>query len=96
MQARTYVRWFGRDFFSFDILRKQIEDEFNQKMKKCNPRDIFCDELKENFLKVKFAISYLKSFPVLKLENDLINQISFGNSLVFINLKIRKFLVCMK
>ena len=29
------------EFFSVDILRKQIEDEFNQKMKKYNPRDIF-------------------------------------------------------
>ena len=37
------------EFFSFDILRKQIEDEFNQKMKKCNSRDVFYDELKENF-----------------------------------------------
>ena len=35
------------EFFSVDILRKQIENEFNQKMKKYNPRDIF-DELKEN------------------------------------------------
>ena len=36
------------EFFSVDILRKQIENEFNQKMKKYNPRDIFYDELKEN------------------------------------------------
>ena len=36
------------EFFSTDILRKQIEDEFNNKMKKYNPRDIFYDELKEN------------------------------------------------
>ena len=36
------------EFFSVDILRKQIEDEFNQKMKKYNPRDIFYGELKEN------------------------------------------------
>ena len=36
------------EFFSVDILRKQIEDEFNQKMKKYNPCDIFYDELKEN------------------------------------------------
>ena len=36
------------EFFSVDILRNQIEDEFNQKMKKYNPRDIFHDELKEN------------------------------------------------
>ena len=37
------------EFFSFDILRKQIEDEFNQKIKKYNSRDVFYDELKENF-----------------------------------------------
>ena len=36
------------EFFSVDILRKQIKNEFNQKMKKYNPRDIFYDELKEN------------------------------------------------
>ena len=36
------------EFFSVDILRKQVEDEFNQKMKKYNPCDIFYDELKEN------------------------------------------------
>ena len=36
------------EFFSVDILRKQIENEFNQKMKKYNPPDIFYDELKEN------------------------------------------------
>ena len=36
------------EFFSTDILRKQIEDEFNKKMKKYNPRNIFYDELKEN------------------------------------------------
>ena len=36
------------EFFSVDILRKQIKDEFNQKMKKYNPCDIFYDELKEN------------------------------------------------
>ena len=34
--------------FSTDILRKQIEDELNQKIKKYNPRDIFYEELKEN------------------------------------------------
>ena len=31
------------EFFLVDILRNQIEDEFNQKMKKYNPRDIFHD-----------------------------------------------------
>ena len=36
------------EFFSIDILRKQIEDGFNQKMKKYNPRDIFYNELEEN------------------------------------------------
>ena len=36
------------EFFSVDILKKQIENEFNQKMKKYNPCDIFYDELKEN------------------------------------------------
>ena len=36
------------EFFSIDILRKQIEDEFNRKMKKYNRRDIFYNELKEN------------------------------------------------
>ena len=36
------------EFFSIDILRKQIEDGFNQKMKKYNPRDIFYNELTEN------------------------------------------------
>ena len=36
------------EFFSIDVLRKQIEDEFNRKMKKYNRRDIFYNELKEN------------------------------------------------
>ena len=36
------------EFFSTDILRKQVEDTFNKKIEKYNPRDIFYDELKEN------------------------------------------------
>ena len=36
------------EFFSLKILKKQIVDEFNQKMKNYNPRDIFYQELKEN------------------------------------------------
>ena len=36
------------EFFSLDILKKQIEEEFKQKMKKYNLRDIFYQELKEN------------------------------------------------
>ena len=36
------------EFFSLDIIKKQIEEEFKQKMKKYNPRDIFYQELKEN------------------------------------------------
>ena len=56
----------------------------------------FAYQLHIYFLKVKFVIFYLKSVPVLKLEKDLTNQIRFGNISVFINLKIKTFLVCMK
>ena len=45
---KEYTNIFTDPKFSVDILRKQIEDEFNQKMKKYNPRDIFYGELKEN------------------------------------------------
>ena len=45
---KEYTNIFTDPKFSVDILRKQIEDEFNQKMKKYNPCDIFYDELKEN------------------------------------------------
>ena len=34
------------EFISIDILKKQIEEKFKQKMKKYNPRDMFYQELK--------------------------------------------------
>ena len=41
------------EFFSTDILRKQVEDTFNKKIEKYNPRDIFYDELKGNLKRKK-------------------------------------------